>query len=414
MGTTIRILAAVGLALLLAGADVRAQGTPAVRERVYRQLAEAQAAVEAEDWDKAFDRLGDVEKIRDLEPYERAQLWTAYGYAHYARGDYDESVAAYEKVLALPDLPAALTASTRYTLAQLSFQREDYAAAAMRLEQWLDAAENPGPEPWALLGQAYYQLGRVADAVAPVERAVAVAEERGRQPRETWYVLLRVFFHELGDRARLLETLEILVTRFPSEEYWLHLAAAYGEAGDETRRLAAYEAAFAQGYLDDGRQRLLLAQLRLQADLPWSAAELLSETLESGSLDDDPRHWRLLSQAWTAAHEHERAVTALQRAAALSDDGELDARLAQSHALLDAWDDAVAAARSALDKGVEDAHEMHLLIGMALYELGRGEEARAAFAEARRSEAGRAAAVRWLEHIEREDARRREMARSFD
>ena len=418
MRRTIRILLIGALlgAIHLAGVDAFAEGrrTLAVRERVYQKLSEAQTAVEAEDWETAFDRLDDVKRMRDLEPHELAQLWTAYGYAYYVRERYDESIAAYETVLAQPDLPDPLIASTRYTLAQLEVQTEDYAGAVAHLEWWLDHAENPGPEPFVLLGQTYYQLGRTADAVTPVERAVAIAEARDQAPRESWYALLRVFHHELGNRARLLEVLETLVTRFPSKDYWLHLAAVYDEAGDKTRRLAAYEAAYDQGFLDAGPERLTLAQLRLQAGLPWAAAELLKDGLSSGLIADEARHWRLLSQAYTLAHEHRASIAALRHAAALSDDGELDARIAQSHALLEDWDDAIAAARTALSKGVTDPHEMHILIGMALYELDRWDEAKTAFAAARQSEAGRRTAVEWLDYIEKEEARRRELAGAYD
>ncbi len=417
----IRPLLVLFLALLapacLAG-DAAAQDasrkTLAMREKVYAKLSRAQQAVDAEDWAKAFEELGEVERMRDLEPHERVQLYTAYGYAHFARQEYAESIEAYEKVLLEQDLPPALESGTRYTLAQLWFHRENYAKAIEHLEQWLASAENPGPEPYILLSQASYQSGRLQDAVDHALRAVAVAQERGQPVQENWYALLRAYYHEQGDYPRLLEILELLVTRFPNKEYWLHLAAAYGETGDDRRRLAAYEAAFAQGYLSSGPERLMLAQLLMQAEVPYRAALILDEGLASGLIESATQNWRLLSQAWILAHEHRRAIAALTRAAALSDDGELDARIAQSHANLGDWENTIAAARTALGKGVDNAHELQIMIGMALFELGRLDEAIASFAEARRSPDGRRAASQWIDYIEREISRQAELRRTLE
>jgi tetratricopeptide (TPR) repeat protein len=386
----------------------------AMREKVYEKLSRAQVAVEAEDWEKAFKKLRDVEKMKDLESHEKAQLYTAYGYTYFAQERYRESADAYEKVLLQESLPEALMGSTRYTLAQLWFHLEDYPKVLEHLENWLTIAENPGPEPYILLGQAYYLAGRPRDAVEPVRQAIAVGRERGLPPQENWYALLRAFYHDLEDHPRLLEILELLVTRFPSKEYWMHLAATYGELDDTTRHLAAFEAAFAQGYLDGGSELLLLSQLLLQAEVPYRAAMILSKGIEDGSIEGRAQNWRLLSQAWILAQEHRRAIAALTKAAALSDDGELDARIAQSYANLDEWEETISAARVALRKGVRNFHEMNILIGMAMFELGRLEEAKSAFAAAQNTSAGRKAATQWLTYIEREEERLLEFETSLE
>lgn len=413
-------VSAAAAALLLAcccgwaAAQEPTRRTMAMREKVYDKLSRAQQAVEQEDWEEAFDLLEDVEKMKDLQPHEKAQLYTAYGYAYFARQDYPRSIENYEKVLHQEDLPEAMLSNTRYTLAQLWFHSENYAKAAGHLESWLAAAENPGPEPHAMLGQACYQLERLDEAADHVRRAVAIAEERGMPPRESWYSLLRAVYHEQGDHARLLETLQVLVTRFPRKEYWLHLASAYGEAGDEGRRLAAYEAAAAQGFLNTGQERLLLAQLLLQADVPYRAGVILEQGIDAGLIEAGAANLRLLSQAWVLAHEPGKAIAALERAAALSDDGELYARLAQNHANLDQWEQAAAAASKALEKGVSKAHELHILTGMALFELNRFDEAVAAFERAGRSPEGRKTASQWIAYIEREEERLREIERSLE
>ena len=388
--------------LVLAGP---AAGQTAMREKVYEKLSKAQEAAEQQDWDKAYDYLGDVERMRDLDDQERAQLWTAYGYTYFAQERYAESAAAYEKILVLAEVPEALRTSTLYTLGQLHFHLEHYDLAAEHLETWLATAADPGPEPHVLLGQAYYQLGRPEEAAAAIRRAVETARRRDRPVRENWYALLRVLYFELQDFDNLLAVLETLVTEYPAKEYWIHLSSAYGEMGDEQRQLAAYEMAHVQGYLTSGPELRLLAQLLMRGGVPYRAGLVLDGALEAGVIESTARNWRLLSQAWTLAQEHQAAITALTRAAELSDDGELDALIAQSHANLGDWERTVAAAQVALRKGVDEPHELQMMLGMALFELGRLGEAQDAFALAQRSPEGRETATRWLAYLEREEER---------
>ena len=384
-------------------------GSTAMREKVYDKLSKAQAAAEQEDWDKAFDYLGDVERMRDLDPHEKAQLWTAYGYVYFSQEKYSEAVDAYEKVLLEEEIPPGLRSNTLYTLGQLHFHLERYDSAAGHLETWLQTTDDPSPDAYILLGQAYYQLERPADAATEIRKAIAEARDRGQPVKENWYALLRVIYFELGEFENLLAVLETLVTEYPKKEYWIHLSSAYGEMDDTTRQVAAYDMAYVQGYLTYGSELDLLAQLLMRAGDPWRAGTVLEEGLASGVVEGDARNWRLLSQAWTLSQEHEKAIVALTKAADLSGDGELDARIAQSHANLGQWEEAVAAARRALDRGVDGPHEMQILMGMAYFELGRLDEARAAFTEAQHQDEGRATATRWLAYVDREQQRQREL-----
>lgn len=260
-----------------------------------------------------------------------------------------------------------------------------------------------------LIGQALYQLDRTDEAAEPVERAIAEAESRGQEPREAWYALLRVIYYENGDLAELIDMLEILVIRYPAKEYWIHLASAFGEVGDTDRQLATYELAHAQGYLTSGAEIVLLSQLLLQAEVPYRAGQLLQAGLENGTVENSAEGWRLLAQAWDQAQEHDAAIAALRQAAALSDDGEIHARIAQSCANLGQWEAAATEAATALARGVDDPQDMHLMRGMAFFELGRYGEAKGAFTAAMNSPEGRETASRWLAYVEREELRLAEL-----
>jgi tetratricopeptide (TPR) repeat protein len=389
------------------------QSAVAMREKVYEKLSQAQTAGEASDFAGAYGALQEVEKMKNLEPYELAQLYTAYGYIQFLEEKYDLATQSYEKVLVQEKLPEAMRTTTLYTIAQLEFQKEDYAKALRYLDDWLALVKSPGAEPFVLRAQALYQLGRFQEGVESVNRALGIAGERDQEPRENWYLLLRVLYSELKDTKKTTEVLETLVTKFPKKEYWIQLAAMYGELGKEQRGLAAFQIAYDQGFLTSENEIVLLAQLLLQAEVPHRAGSVLAKGMADEIVQPTADNYRLLSQAWMLARDDESAIESLQKAAALTNDGELDARLAQSYLNLDEWDKAVQSAREAIKKGVGDAYQVPLLEGTALYELQRFDDAKAAFRKAGEFPEGSQTAAQWITFIEREEARLAQLQESL-
>ncbi|MEO0975218.1 MAG: tetratricopeptide repeat protein, partial [Pseudomonadota bacterium] len=152
----------VTLLMLLLGTAVLAQDddkeeetkkTPAMREKVYAILSEAQVLLEEEENPpEALKKLGQIERMKDLNTYEQAQLYTFYGFVYFTQENFAAAVRSYERVLET-DPPEALANQTLYTLAQLSFVTENYSAAVGYLDRWFEKAQNPGPQPYILLCQ---------------------------------------------------------------------------------------------------------------------------------------------------------------------------------------------------------------------------------------------------------------------
>jgi tetratricopeptide (TPR) repeat protein len=390
-----------------------AASAQSMRAKIYDKLSKAEALADEGKIEEALKKLSDVEGMSGLNSYEKAQLYTAYGFIYFNQSDYAKSIASYEKVLLQENLPEGMETGTLYTLAQLLFQNEEYERSIDSLNRWLAATPDPAPDPYILLGQAYYQLERHREAIEPVRKAIEIAKNKGRQIQENWYLLLRVFYYELEEYEQALDTLKILVREHPKRQYWLHLAALYGELDRERERLHVYEIAYLQGFLERGDEIRLLAQLLLEADVPYRAGVVLQQGLGDGLVEKSAENYRLLSQAWTLAHEDHRAIEALKAAAALSDDGELAARLAHVYLNIDEWSEAATAARAALQKGVHDEDQIQLLLGMALFELERYDEAKSAFRGAMSSPDSRNAALQWINYIDKEQERLLELRRSL-
>lgn len=388
--------------------------TPAMRERVYQPLAEAQECAEMEDWECARQRLERVRGMSDLNSYELAQMWNFYAFIRFSQDDFDGAIEAYENVIAQPDLPLGLETSTIYALAQMYVQQERYQEGLDMLNRWFELSENPAPEPFVLKAQIHYQMQQYQEGIEPILTAMEIAERQNKDIEEGWYQLLNVFYFELENFPKVIETLTILSENWPKKDYLVQLAGMYGQEGQETRQLALYEAAYEADWLTRGQEVVNLSQMLLQADIPYKAAVLLERGLEDGSIESTEANWRLLSQAWQLAQEDEKAIPALTRAASLASDGELDVRLAQSYANLAMWEECIDAARNGIERGgLDRVDQANMLLGNCLAEIKRYDEARTAFQSAARDERSRAGAEQWLQYIQNEQDREQQIQQAM-
>ena len=385
--------------------------TPAMRERVYTRLAEAQECAEVDDIECAQQRLAQVREMDDLNSYETAQMWNFYAFIYFGQDNYREAIRAYEMVLQQPELPLGMETTTMYTLCQLYFQQERYDDSLEMLDRWFALSENPGAEPYVLKAQILYSLQRYREGIEPVRTAIRINEELERQPQENWYRLLNVFYYELEDYSNVIEVLRTMVEMWPKREYFVQLSAMYGQEGEENAQLALYEVAHEAGWLTRSNELIQLSQLLLQADVPVKAAKILQAALDEGNVESNERNWRLLAQSWQLSQEDERAVPALTRAAGLAEDGTLDVSLAQSHQNLYEWEDCVDAAREGIRKGdLRREDQAYMILGSCLFELKEYSAARNAFEEATEDERSRTNARSWIQYVNSEERRDRELA----
>lgn len=398
------------------GPPRKTKKTPTLRKAVYEKLNEAQLLMESEPPQiQAAKRLvEEVQRIKDLEPYELAQVYNFNAYLAYTQGNTGQAIKAYEQVLAQPELPEAMTTQTIYTLAQLYFANEQYQQSIKMLDRWFANAVNPGPDPYILLGQAYYQVGDFKKALVPVETAIRLAKEGGKPVKENWLLLLRVFYYELNDYPKVVQILEELLQQWPKKEYWIQLAGMYGELDKGPQQVAAYEVAFRQGLLTQERELIQMAQLYMSQEVPYLAAKVLSKGMDSGVIKRDGKNMRLLSQAWAMAQNDDKAIPALQEAARLTGDAELYVRLAQSYINLEDWEKAIDALQTALSRGgVKRPDQARVMLGMAQFNLNQLKAAEDTFRLAAQDSRSSKTARQWIQYIQAERDRKEELRRAL-
>ena len=389
--------------------------TPALREKIYKILSEAQTQAENNQAAQALASLDRLKKNTSLNSYEKAMMWKFYAYIYYSQENHDKAITSYLNVLKQEALPNALESEALYSLGQLYFVKEEYKQAIAYLNRWFDLVESPKPQAYIMLGQAYYQLNDITQALPPIQSAISLVEQKGEIAKESWYLLLRALYFEQKHYQQAANTLEKLIQHYPKKDYWVQLSSAYAELKQDKKQLSALEIAYRQNLLDKESEWLTLAQLMIFNDVPYKAAKVLERGINDGIISQSKDNLKLLSYAWSSAQEAKKALPVLIKAAETSNTGEIDIQLGSTYYQLDEWQKAVSFLQKGINKGdVKSKENAYMLLGLSLFNLNLFEDARYAFKEAAKFNGAKASANQWLAYVDNEIKRRDLLAQTLE
>ena len=430
--------------------------TGSMTEKVAKKLGEAQELIDSEQLDEGVAVLNSILEFKKLSPYERGQVNYFFAYVRYLKGDSRGAITFYKKVVADPNVPDGLVQASKFTIAQLYFQLEEYANVIAAVDSLL--VEQPNrTDLYVLKGTAMYQQKKYKEMIPIIQKAIAIAEEANAfrveslekavretaskyrvrydrdstdsitlasliklklqedladtrkssdkyaeieeaiksieadaanlakgPTRENWWLLLRAAYFELEQMDKFKETLERLVVEWSKKEYWTQLSAFYGQDKQEKEQMAAYQTAYHEGFLEKSSEFVQMAQLYLSVEAPYEAAKLLQKAIDEDKVDKEVKNWKILAQAWFLSGYDEPAIVALREAAKLSDDGELDIRLARSLNNIADYEGCTNSAKTAIQKGdLKRLDESYITLGMCQFEVADFEGAKDAFANAK-------------------------------
>ncbi|MEP1471222.1 MAG: tetratricopeptide repeat protein [Halieaceae bacterium] len=387
--------------------------TPALRNKVYETLTEAQAAAEAKDYNGAsriLDGMIASGGKKALNSYELANVYNLYAFIHYSREDYAKALQAYENVIRQPDIPLAMEINTRYTVAQLYFVQEQWQKGINALNDWFRMTENPPESAYVLLAQGYYQLKDYNKSLLNVEKAINMYKGKGKVPKEQWYNLARFLYFDKNDINNSVRVLEELLVHYPKKQYWVQISHMYGEQKKESEQLSAMETAYVQDMLDKGSEQVTMAYLYLNADVPYKAAKVLDKGIKDKSVDRTSKNYEILGNAFRQAQEVEKAIPAMESAASKSDSGELYSRLGNIYLDGDQYKKAITAINKGLSRGgVKRPDNARLVLGMAYFNDKQYSKARDAFTAAGRDKRSEKYAAQWIQYMDSELDRQRKL-----
>jgi len=398
--------------------------TPALRNKVYERLAEAQTLAEAKDYAGASAILNDMiseDGKQALNSYELANVYNLHAFLSYANENYPQSLRYYEQVIAQPDIPLAMEINTRFTIAQLYFVQEKWQQGIDALLMWFEMNEKPNAGAYVLLAQGYYQVKRYDMALDNVETAIAMHEGEGKLPKEQWYNLARFLYFDKEDFDSALDVLNTLIIYYPKKQYWVQASHLYGEKKDEPRQLALMEAAYEQGFLDRSSELVTMAYLYLNAEAPYYAGSVIQKGFADELVEDKSKNYELAGSAWAQAREVAKSIPMMEKAAAKSEEGELYVRLGNVYLDGDQFQKSADSIIKGLNKGgVKRPDQARLALGMAYFNLGDYDEARKAFRAAGKDGASRKEwqrsqemAQQWIAYVTSEEDRQRELEKDL-
>jgi tetratricopeptide (TPR) repeat protein len=378
--------------------------TQSLSQATYKQMDLAQKAFDAKDYKGAEAALDVIKaKYDKLNDYEKATLWNLYAIVFRSQDDSKRAIEAYENVLRQNNLPDQLRDSTLFAMAQTFFVADDYKSAIKVLNKWLTVVQDVQPDAYILLAQAYYQLNDYASAKPLILKALGVAKQRNQPLKENWLGLLRAVFFELKDYASATKVMEVLVTQYPKDTYFLQLSGLYGLQGDQQKQLEVMYAAYLGGYVTKSSDILNLVRLDLAQDAPQRGVDLLIAKLKDHTLELNAENLQLLAQAMAIAKDTQQSIPVLVRLSSLTSQSKHYVYLGQAYIQTGDWLKAADALTAALQaKEVSNPASIQMQLGTALYNAGRLAQAKQAFDQAANSPTEHDAAANWVKFIDTE------------
>ena len=403
--SALSVFPGVNLATVQAAEKQKTTRVPALREKVYSQLARAQKLADDGDSKAGLDALDSIQaRSSSMNSYEIAMMHNFYGFIYYNENDLVKAIASFEKVIAEDGIPETLRLSTTFSLAQLAMANSDYKKVIAFLDKWDAINTKPKTDAYYLLrAQTYYQLKDYKQGLSYITQAINLSDSEGKVPKENWLVLQRAMYYSLNQTDKVVSVLERMVKLYNKPEYWVQLAGMYGETGQEKQQLSVLEAAYQQGFLTSKSDLRQLAQVYLYNQLAYKAANVMSKAIEQGIAEPTAKNYAFVAEAMVQAKEDAKSISYFTKAAERSEHGKYDQRLAEVYVNTEQYDEAADAARMALDKGGLDFESnAFVALGMAQYNLQNFDASILAFEQAEKHKKSQRLAQQWIKYVKRE------------
>jgi len=300
-----------------------------------------------------------------------------------------------KKALASGGLNDKEISATRFQVAALFLAEERWADAVKALEEWFASEPNPNSLGYYSLAVAQYQLGNIAAAAVPAQKAVDLA---GENPQESWLQLLLAVRAQRQEYPLALPILMRLLQRSPAKKpYWVQGASiALGMEKYDTAS-ALLQLAHTADLLTEASEIQQLAEVLAHVGIPNRAARIFHEALTRKQVPESSKSYEFLANCWIAAREYDKAITPLGRAGELANSGEPYVRLAEVYFQQGNWGQAATVLQQALGKGnLKRPGKAQLLMGVSLYNQQKVRDARSWFERARGHGETRKQAEEWL------------------
>ncbi|MBX3704214.1 MAG: tetratricopeptide repeat protein [Steroidobacteraceae bacterium] len=349
-----------------------------------KQASKVQPLVNDKKWFEVLAALPALEALPDKTPDDERAIATWRLQASQGSGDKDLFAAAVENFLAKGYADASQLSAMHQSLAAYYNNKQEREKALHHYQQFVDATPDVEPDELETLGKLYRQSKRFPEAATWFTKAIDLASSKGEKPKEELFQLRDHCLVETKDRDGRIANLEGLIALYPKKDYYTNLVALLASASQEDRvvMLNAYRLAVTdpQGGLATVGGYLGYADLALVAGSPGEAARALQHGMNDKVVPGVGTNQQMLQEAKAAVASDQKTLAAEAAAAARSPKGDVSVKVGLGNYSAGNFEKAAELVRQGIAKGgVTRLDDANLLLGASLMELGRSEEAKAAF-----------------------------------
>lgn len=350
-----------------------------VSAKVGKPLKEALDLANAGKLKDALAKAQEASSAPGKTPYDDYKVNEVMAYIAVKLGDYATAAKAYESTLQSGELPADQVKERISQLTKMYYQLNNYPKAIQYGSQYLKDGGNDTMVA-LLVAQAYYQQKDYPKAIDASQTLIKMANQAGQPVKEEWLQLLMNCQIRAEKEDDAVVTLEQLVTKYPSQQYWKSLLSyvqTHGASSDR-KNLEVYRLKYVNGVLTDS-EYVDMAQLSMALGFPGDAKTVLEKGFSTKVLGvgaNKDRENRLLKLAIDNSTTDQKSLPAFEKEASAAANGDNDVKLGLAYASYGNNDKAIEAISRGLKKGnVKAPDEAHLMLGIAYVNAKRTADA---------------------------------------
>jgi hypothetical protein len=381
----------LGLSLAVASVTLVAQVSPAadkakgpeISRGIAKEMAAAQKALQASQWQEALKNLDAAEAKGSLTPFDKKTIYDFRGFADIKLNKLKEAEAAYEAAMATGQYSADEQAKTTRMLFQLSAGNQQYPKALEFGKQMADGG-TAKPDDLGVISQIYYLQKDCKNAGIWADKAAVAARKAGEAPKENWYLFKLQCASDAGDTAAMDAAAVDLIKLNNKTTYWnTFLRIERQDERDDHNLLMIYRAMYDTNAMTAGSDFMEMAQLLGDAALPGEAYAVLDKGM-AGPLNDPKekeRATRLQASLKTRADSDKKGQAQFDAEASKNAAGELDVKLGEVYFGSGDYASAITAINRGIGKGgIKHPDEAYIYLGRAQAAMKNYPEAKKAFA----------------------------------
>ena len=348
-----------------------------------KPLGVAQELMGQKKWKEALEKINEVAGISGKSAYEETITNEMKAYCLAQLKDVVGAAKIYEAMLAANQISADQIQAKVLIISQVAFQQKDYAKSIQFGERYIKES-GANAEILQQMANAYYLKGDYKTSGEYAQKLIKQVEQAKKPVDKDWLVLLMSTQFKLDNQAGILSTLESLLVRFPTEQYWRDMFKYVSKEGgySDLENIEIYRLKKTLAILDADEYGSM-AELSLAMVNPGDAKAALEAGISAGVLGqakDKDRTARLLTRAKADSAKDLATLDASAKEAQAKPTGDFLAKIGAAYLGHGLNDKAAAAIQTALTKGgVTSIDEAYIRLGVANLNMGKKAEAIKAF-----------------------------------